>query len=143
MSQQVIFENQIEAHLERHLERYLKMYFDKHYLSVENLKKGKGRCFFCGKPLKAHTKTMDKRLIVSLLKIVRFIDEKKRKKLFTPSEVFGDNHLEIADFEKLSFWGLIKRTKKGSWWELTYKGRQFAKGNIQIPQRVGMMLWLV
>ena len=140
MIQQTIFENQIEYYLEQNLDKYMKMYFEKHYMSIDSLKKGKDRCLLCGKPLKSYIKTMDKRLIELLLKIDRLVSEKKREKFFAPREVFTNNHWEIADFQKLSFWGLISRGKS-HWWELTYRGKQFAHGNIQIPWRVEIFNW--
>ena len=134
MKQKTIFENEIEERIKQNLDYYLKLYFQKHGLNPESLKRGDSRCFMCKRPLRAYCKSLDDRLIAELFEIAVFL-RKKHRKTFHAKEIWQD-HNKIADFQKLGYWDLIRKTRKGGFWKLTHKGKRFLNGRIQLPKRV-------
>ena|SRR3990167_3420831 len=86
-----------------------------------------------------YCKTLDKRLIVLLDEIRNHLKANKEFS-FNPRHIWRtdiDAHHKIADFQKLGYWKIIsKRPKHSGWWYITDKGKQFMKGEIQVPRRI-------
>lgn len=46
------------------------------------------------------------------------------------------DHNQIANFQKLKYWGLIEKTQVSGEWKLTYLGVEFIHGNKTMPEFV-------
>jgi hypothetical protein len=94
----------------------------------------KGRkCPLCGKLSVWRPKYLDKRLIDELMKIYNDCKERKDRG-FTARGMFGDSN-ERLDMQKLHYWDFIESSKSG-WWKITNKGIDFAKGKIQVLEKI-------
>jgi len=132
--QKTIFENEIEQRIEQNLDYYLQLYFRKHGLNPESLKRGDSKCFMCKRPMKAYAKYLNDSLVEQLKEISAFL-KKKNRKTFCAKEIWQD-HNQINNFQKLGYWGIIEKTRKGGFWRLTRKGKRFLAGKIQLPKKV-------
>lgn len=101
------------------------------YLNPIKLKEGKSKCPCCGKRMRSYCKTLDQRLVNLAWDIMFYLKQNKTEK-FTARHVW-DDHEKINDFQKLHYWGIIERDGR---WTMTYKGKQFLMGSIQLPKRV-------
>lgn len=104
----------------------------KEYLYPAKLKEGKTKCPCCSRVMKSFAKTLDKRLIELAWDIRIFLNKKKRER-FEFCQVWEDHH-KINDAQKLHYWGIIE--KDGGDWVMTYKGKRFLDGKVQLPKRV-------
>lgn len=135
MIQQPLFQKEVEEYVNLNADVLIKEYIQRHKFNIENLRRGKDTCPYCKRPMRAYCKSLDDRL-VKLAWDILIWKSKHKCKLFNPREVWGDDHQKINDFQKLSYWKIIVRTKQAGQWGLTRKGLQFLRGDIQLPRRV-------
>jgi hypothetical protein len=91
--------------------------------------KKSGVCKYCNSLLRVRPKYLDKRLGELAIDIY-----KSRKKTFRGDDIWQDRK-KIADFQKLKYFGIIKKFGHCRW-ELTYTGIRFIEGKARLPDRV-------
>lgn len=85
-------------------------------------------CPHCGAKVVEYRHRFNKVLASALLKLSKFSGPVETKTL-------SMSHSELANLQKLSYWGLIENTKLGVW-GLTDVGRQFVSGSSTIYEAV-------
>jgi len=135
MTQQPIFQKQVEAYVNLNADVLIREYIQRHKLNIENLRRGKDTCPYCRRPLRAYCKSLDDRLVKLAWDILIWRKEHKSK-LFKLKEIWGEDYQTILDGQKLGYFGIIKRIKGTSKWGMTRTGLNFLKGDINLPKRL-------
>jgi len=104
------------------------------YLDPIKLKEGKQLCPCCSRPLKAYGYEITKELVDIGMKILEWCIGNKNYN-FLSKEIF-EGHKELTQFQKLQYFGIIKRLDKSMEWRLTKTGYLFLKGSIQLSEKV-------
>ena len=107
------------------------------FTAEEFIKKDGVVCDRCGTKFKAHCKTLDDRLVrLAYLALKWMFDN--NKKTFRFDDVTKE-HKEINDFQKLHYFGIIKKSTIPTRWIITEWGFEFLVGGRKMPRRV----WIV
>jgi hypothetical protein len=85
-------------------------------------------CECCGAKIYRYWHKLNKPLCQALLKFFETGREKKVSDL-------GLSHSQICNFQKLKYWGLIKKST-GKLWKITHDGTMFCLGQLSIADRV-------
>lgn len=110
--------------------------FRETFLTKEHLIKGDVICL-CDRPIHAHAKTMDKRLVRLMRMALDHLKEngKQLEDKFDKAEVYGDSSIMVSDFNKLHVWGLVEMVRYRVY-RFTERGKGFMFGSTMIPRRV-------
>jgi len=102
----------------------------------KNYIKKSGVCRYCAGIIRVRPKYLDKRLGELAWTIYKFIGGAEHT-TFRGDNVFSD-HKDISDFQKLGYFGIIEKAGHCRW-GLTYQGKRFLEGKIQLPSRVWVL----
>lgn len=105
------------------------------YLDPIKLKEGKTKCPCCARPMKAYGYNLDFMMVDIAMRIYQHCVRSKTP-YFSPKELFAGSVREYTQFQKLQYFGIIKREKNGHGWKLTWTGYKFLKGKIKLPKKV-------
>ena len=95
-------------------------------------------CPHCGAQMKEYWHTLTPGLVRTLIMFARQI-KINRENLVHVDEQMGYTHNQLANFQKLKYWGLVAKADDGPRtgnWVITANGILFLKGEIYIPKRV-------
>lgn len=90
------------------------------------------------KPKRAYCKTLDKRLVDLGFEAFNFLLDTQKKE-FKTKDIWSE-HKKLADFQKLGYWDIFRRTKHG--WKITETGYRFLTGQLELPERIWVKDWL-
>ena len=88
--------------------------------------------------LKAYGYELNKQLIEIAYEIMHWCLGKRQYK-FLSKEIFEDQHKPLTQFQKLKYFGIIKKCEKSKFWQFTKIGYEFLKGNISLPKKVWVL----
>ena len=103
------------------------------YLDPIVLKEGKKKCPCCARPMKSYGYNLDKKLVAIAFDIINHCTAKKTMN-FSSEGIFGQDFYSRTQFQKLQYFGIIKREK--GWWKLTRGGYNFLRGDKMLPRKV-------
>ncbi len=89
-------------------------------------------CPTCGAKRVEYTHRLSKGLASALARAY----EVHGLRAFNPSIKLGLTHTQLANWQKLRYWGLIKSSEKGGQWQLTYSGARFLMGDMTVALKV-------
>lgn len=92
-----------------------------------------GECEYCGAKMVEYRHTLSKSLLRPLVRFSRL-----GKGYHSPSKQEKMTHSQLANWQKLRYWGLIAKapdeTGKGGYWEITELGWGFLRGEYRVQK---------
>jgi len=99
--------------------------------------KYKETCECCGHTATAFTHNLNKTIIGAFIQFVARYEQERRP--MNINKEFQWSHNQLANFRKLKFFNLIKKTNDNGYWVPTIKGIKFFYGEISVNDPVATM----
>jgi len=84
-------------------------------------------CNCCGAKMVTYRHTLNKGLVSALVKL-----SKEPNSTGKISKLKGITHNQIANFQKLRYWGLVSKVKDTGKWSVTLRGKKFVANELII-----------